>query len=280
MSKKASENTSFENSSKKKKRNPIASAFRFLLILVCLGVIAYCGWNIYKTLSDYNRSETTYDDMRDDTTEESSDNNGETAWYDLMRVDFDSLHAINEDVAGWLYFETNENINYPIMYSGDNDKYLRTTIRMEPAIAGSIFLDGRCTPDFSDYHLFIYGHKMKNHTMFGDLKYYKDEDGYWQDHQYFQILTENKIYRYQIFSWNDTDANNDIYEVCYDNGEAFRRILELARADAFTDTGISADTNDHVVTLSTCSATSDRFVVHAKRVAEYDMASGEVTELE
>ena len=90
-------------------------------------------------------------------------------------------------------------IDYPVLYSGDNEKYLRRDLYGEEHIAGSIFLEGLNRPDFTDYYTIIYGHNMNDGSMFGGLKKYKEKE-FWEENQYFTLYTEDMAYRYQIFA--------------------------------------------------------------------------------
>lgn len=102
-------------------------------------------------------------------------------WATDVKVEFDKLKAENPDVIGWIRFDNQDElgINYPILYSGDNEKYLRTDLYGNSHIAGCIFLEGLNKSDFSDYYNIIYGHNMNDGSMFGSLKKYKD-DGFWK----------------------------------------------------------------------------------------------------
>ena len=85
------------------------------------------------------------------------------------------MKAENPDVIGWIRFDNQDElgINYPILYSGDNQKYLRTDLHGNSHIAGCIFLEGLNKSDFSDYYNIIYGHNMNDGSMFGSLKKYR-----------------------------------------------------------------------------------------------------------
>ena len=99
-----------------------------------------------------------------------------------MTVAFDELKKENEEIIGWLRFDDAEDlhISYPVLYSGDDEKYLRSDIYGEEHIAGSIFLEGKNKPDFSDCYAVIYGHNMRDGSMFGDLDLYKETD-FWKN---------------------------------------------------------------------------------------------------
>ena len=98
-------------------------------------------------------------------------------WATDVKVEFDKLKAENPDAIGWIRFDNQDElgINYPILYSGDNQKYLRTDLHGNSHIAGCIFLEGLNKSDFSDYYNIIYGHNMNDGSMFGSLKKYKDD---------------------------------------------------------------------------------------------------------
>lgn len=195
----------------------------------------------------------------------------ETPWYCMIRVDFESLKERNQDVIGWLFFE-NESISYPILYSGDNVKYLRRTLDGENATAGSIFLEGANTPDFEDSRTVIYGHNMKNLSMFGKLKYYRQEKNYYEDHQYFQILVEGIVYRYQIFSYFDVpEAETEICRVDFTSENDFSDFINVLQERSVKDTGIEVECDDKVVTLLTCYVTGRRTLVNAVRVDSYEI---------
>lgn len=195
----------------------------------------------------------------------------EVPWYQLIRVDFESLKECNKDVIGWIYFE-NESISYPILYSGDNVRYLRTTLDGKNAAAGSIFLDGSNAPDFEDSRNVIYGHNMKNLSMFGKLKYYLQEKDYYEDHQYFQILTEDTVYRYQIFSYFDVpETETEICRVNFAAENDFSDLIGVLRKRSVKDTEIEVDPDDKVITLLTCYVTGRRTLVNALRVDSYEI---------
>ncbi len=102
-----------------------------------------------------------------------------------LAVDFESLKAINPDVKGWLYIEALD-ISYPVVQGPDNDTYLHTTYEgtSRTNFAGSIFLDYQNQDDFSDGNTIVYGHNMKNLSMFGKLKQMKEQKKY-RDSVYF-----------------------------------------------------------------------------------------------
>lgn len=261
-----------ENQEKQQKQKKSSSIGGKLILVLGVGMIIFAAYHLISIFMDYHKSNALYDDLNKEfvDTPPENDNDGvtpEIPWYELATVELDKVKEQNKDVVGWIYFE-NEDISYPILFSGDDEKYLRTTLDGSYATAGSIFLEGQNSTDFSDSHTIIYGHNMKNLSMFGKLKYYKD-DGYYEDHSYFQIITEGIKYRYQIFAYSDVEADSNVFSVPFAENQSFETFLDQLYKDSYKNTGVKATSADKVVTLSTCSSDDKRFVVHAVRTEEY-----------
>ncbi|MBR5649263.1 class B sortase [Pseudobutyrivibrio sp.] len=245
-----------DESDKKKKSGVNPKIILFTGLVIVFGSLAgflfiYMG---------YQKSNSLYNNLNEKYVKISETNQ---QWYDMMDVDVSKLQAINPDVIGWLYVEGTD-ISYPILYSGDDDKYLRMTMDGDRATAGSIFLEGYNLPNFADSHNVIYGHNMRNLSMFGSLKFYKTEDNYLQDHKYFQIITADKKYRYEIFSYFDTDAASWVYGVPYSDSDEFGDYISELLKHSYDDIEIGKElsSKDKVTTLSTCSTSGRRFTVH------------------
>ena len=152
-----------------------------------------------------------------------------------LSVDFDELKKINPDIVAWIAFD-NIDISYPVVQR-DNSYYLSHTFEGKENVAGCIFMDEQNTSDFSDNHTILYGHNMKNGTMFGMLKNYKEQE-FLEENRYFTIYTPDAEYRYEISSVRTVSVENSL----------------------FTQTDLGE--KDRVVTLSTCTYSDDlRFVV-------------------
>lgn len=187
-------------------------------------------------------------------------------WLTDVKVEFDALKAKNPDIIAWIRFDHQDEIgiSYPVVYSGDNEKYLRKDIYGNKHIAGSVFLEGLNQSDFSDLYNIIYGHNMNDGSMFGDLKKYKDE-GFWEENQYFTIYTESTVYRYQIFSYEDAVNGGNVYKVGYQPGDEYQDFIHEMVENSVMETGIKPQSTNKILTLSTCTGNgySKRFAVHA-----------------
>jgi sortase B len=235
-----------------------------IILIVGLVLIAVSGWNLYRIYKDYHKSNQLYEEIEEQYVVV-PDSPQEVPWYEMAAVDLAGVQSENPDVIGWLFFE-NEDISYPILYSGDDFSYLRTAMDGTYATAGCIFMEGANTPDFEDSHTIIYGHNMRNLSMFGKLKYYKEQEDYYEDHMYFQIVKEGVIYRYQIFAYEDVSVDSFVYQVPFAPNADFASFIAQIYAASDRDTGVAATEDDKIITLSTCSSDNDRFVVHALRV--------------
>ena len=183
-------------------------------------------------------------------------------------VNFDELLAINDEIIGWLEVESLD-ISYPIVQAADNDFYLHRTFRKQDNFAGSIFLDCINRPDLSNRNNVIYGHNMKNGSMFGTLKKFREQETY-DKSPYFWVYTPKKIYKYEIFSASVVGTYSDSYKVAFANSMEFQNFLNLAKQQSMIETKTQANFTDTVVTLSTCTGdTSTRFIVQGKRVRTY-----------
>lgn len=266
---------------KKGKKRKIGSV---IVVVACLAAIAIALAKIIPIQMDYKKSIDKYAKMNEDYVQGSVDEGKPDWWAEDVEVELAKLHERNPDVIAWIRFDNQDNIpiSYPLLYSGDDDQYLRRDIDGEYLISGSIFLAGASNPDFSDYHDIIYGHNMRNDTMFGGLKKYVNDDGFYEENQYFTIYTETKAYRYQIFSFHEVSAYSDIYQIGFGPDETYEAYLNTLISSSVRDTGVYPTKEDRTITLSTCSPNGEsiRTVLHAVRIDEReyqlpDVSAGE-----
>ncbi len=238
---------------------------------LCIGIALYSLFDIF---ADYKKSDDTYKQAEKDfvqihvNTENSDPNAPKVPWYEMITVDVAGLKQVNPEVVGWIFFEDGA-ISYPVMHAADNDKYLYTTFDGQYAKAGSIFMEATHDPDFSETNTIIYGHNMKNLSMFSRLKYYKTKKNHYEGREYFQIYTENEILRYQIFAYKDIPADGFVYNEHFISAKEYaRRMLEGSRINP----NLNIEDDDKIVTLSTCTSDDDRrFVVSAVLIERYSL---------
>lgn len=215
----------------------------FLYALIRLGIIWWeyaRGQEAYKKLEEFTK---------DGKQEEFS-------------VDFEALKKINPDIVGWIRFE-NMDISYPIVQGTDNEYYLTHSFEKEELKCGSIFMEAENASDFSDDNTFIYGHNMKDKSMFAKLNQFKDEQIY-KENPEFLIYTENGTYRYSIFSCYVAEISWDSFQYQFSSNEQYSQWLETVKDRSNYDTGVTPNSEQKTVTLMTCTSAGDnyRFLVH------------------
>lgn len=180
---------------------------------------------------------------------------------DFPLVDFEALKKDNSDVMGWIYIEGTE-INYPIVQGPDNDYYLSRLVDGTSNSAGSIFLDYRNSPDFSDYHTVIYGHNMKNDTMFAGITEYKKK-AFYETHPVVKIMTPQGNFQMEVIGGYVADLRDPAWNLHFESEE---EQLDWLR-DAMNRSTVGGDYvpggGEKIITLSTCSYEFDdaRFVL-------------------
>ena len=123
--------------------------------------------------------------------------------------------------------------------------------------------------NFGQRNSVVYGHNMKNGSMFGSLKKYRDKEVY-QTSPYFWIYTPTRIYKYEIFSCAEVDKYSTNYQITFRDKEDFQEFIYRCEDQALYDTGVDVDYTDTIVTLSTCTGNeATRFIVQGKRVRTY-----------
>ena len=158
-------------------------------------------------------------------------------------------------------------ISYPIAQGDDNEFYLHHTYKKESIFAGSIFVDCKNSKDFSDQNTIVYGHNMKNGSMFGTLKNYKLQETV-DKSPYFWIITKKDAYKYKIFSIYTANVDGDTYTLIKGPGKETVEYANNMKAKSNIDMGeFDFKETDKIVTLSTCTGdTATRFVVQGVRV--------------
>ena len=186
------------------------------------------------------------------------------------------LYLKNSDLVGWISVE-DTNINYPVMQSKDNpDFYLKHDFDKGYSDYGCPYVQENCDVQKPSDNIIIYGHHMKNGSMFCDLEKFKSKD-FWQEHKTvtFHTLTEKNEYEivavFKTVVYTDSADSFKYYHfVNAETPEDFSAFIEKCKELSFYDTGVSAEYGDKLITLSTCeySRSNGRLVVVAKKIAD------------
>lgn len=273
-------NTQKQPEQKKKKKSDVLLT---IALIVAIAVFCYAAFNLYHIYTEYKKGTDEYNQIEEMAVTERDADSAEVAGPNVqlkppIEVDFDKLKSVNEDVVGWIYVDALPDISYPIVKGKDNQTYLHQTYEKNYNFAGTIFVDYENSGDFSDCNTLVYGHNMKNGSMFGHLKKFREDDKLYKQDKYFWILTPERNYRYEIISAYTTGVNSDTYTLFKGPGEEFEKYLETIKGYSEIQTDDTDLTiKDRIVTLSTCTGNeSTRFVVQGKRVDAED-ADGAAT---
>ena len=276
---------------KQKRKLSAGSILRTIILIAAIGVFVYSAWNLYKIYHGYHAANVEYAELADSFTsrpeEEKKEDPGEstpaiapqgethkepdgTLIEDAdppVAVNWEELRAINPEIVGWIYVDAEPVINYPICQAKDDEYYLHMTFRRDYLFAGSIFEECMNASDFSDVNTIVYGHNMKNGSMFGMLKQLKNQEVY-DSAPYFWILTPKGNYRYHIFAAFNTGAESDVYTLISAGGPESLEWEQKMQSRSEVQNSVPLSENDHCVILSTCTSDSSmRCVIIGKCVS-------------
>ncbi len=273
---------------KEKKRNKI-----FLLLIIIAGVLFF--YSLFQIISwekDNNQVEKEMDKIKKETEikevplEESEPNEEESMddekdstdkkptfdpyWgflkYNYLEVDFTNLVKMNSEVVAWLSV-SGTNINYPVVQHKDNEYYLNHTFNGSKNNAGWVFLDYRNQINTWQKNTIIYAHGRQNGSMFGSLKNILKEDWYKKESNHIiRLSTKNQNSLWQVFSVYRIPTTNDYIQTAFSSENSFQNFLEKMKNRSIYDFQVDLNSNDVILTLSTCYNDNDKVVLHAKYI--------------
>lgn len=213
--------------------------------IVLILIIFICIYNISEKLIEYNKADNSYEKIRVEKEEE-------------------NLYDKYEDYRGWIKID-NTNINYPIVQGKDNSFYLDKDINKNYLSSGSIFMN-YLNHGFNDENTVLFGHHMRNKTMFAQLKKYKEKEFFYGDNDIVIEVENGKVLKYKVFSAYVTDAKDNYIKTNFDDKDQYKEFLEDIKNKSQYKSDIDVNENDKIITLSTCSYEFNdaRMVVHGK----------------
>ena len=243
----------------------------WLCVLLCAGGSLVFGWLFFQQWREYRVGELAYDKLQKSVisspqrtpVQQSSITPQEELEHqpELPQIDFEALADINPDVVGWLYCPDTV-ISYPVPQGENNSYYLKHLFDGTSNSAGSLFLDSRCQ-GLEGQNSVIYGHYMKNGTLFASLSEYQ-EQAYYEAHPELFLITPENTLTIQLFSAYIAGKDDDAWQLTFSSEEEYDAWLErLLERSCFTSKVIPQST-DQVITFSTCNYRfpGARFVCH------------------
>lgn len=245
-------------------------AARATAAIICLALMAFGLWRLLGLAAERGEARASYEALRlsveaapaeaAEPSAEGAAPAGEPAG--PYRVDFEALARINPDVAAWLICEGTA-LSCPVVRGEDNEYYLSRLFDGSSNAAGCPFLDSRCEADLSSKNSVVYGHNMKDGSMFAALEGYKEQD-FFEAHPYLLLLTPGGDYEARVFSACVVPTDAAAWQLDFPGEDGFAAWLGEVCAASCIDTGLVPGADERVLTLSTCSYefADARLVVH------------------
>jgi sortase B len=237
------------------------------IIILAVAVVVIIGVAVYLIRQENNSKKMESVKETVDTSEDTDENE--------LDIDWQELQATNKDIYAWIYIPGTE-VNYPVLQSDeytDTDYYLDHNLDGTTGLPGCIYTQKLNAKDFEDPVTVIYGHDMKNGTMFRSLHDYMDRD-FFDENNYIYIYTPDTTYTYQIYAAYRSDnalilgkyglfQDSDVYAGFLDEVVSQEETEELCHID----TSVTVSSQDKTIILSTCIGNDDyRYLVQAKQI--------------
>ena len=274
-------------------KNRKKNKFRYVIIVICLGVFCYSAWHVgssyYRAYvsqkaaeEEAKKIEQQLEEARRRAEEEAQNQQNENEGGEQGEgtegkddqpqtqpqpfvLNFDELLAVNSDIMGWLRVD-GTNINYPVLYSyTDRDYYLSHNYRKEYDAQGAIYIENFNSRDLSDFNTIIYGHSMLNGNMFGTLHSFSNWN-FFYGYGNITLYTPSATYHYQVFESATIEGKHLLTILDNSSRTSIQEFINTIAAypGSLRKTEYSITPDSHIITLSTCTTDeSKRLVVFA-----------------
>lgn len=244
----------------KTKRSAMHVVLRLLMVICLLGVLC-SAYLLYVSQREYARGDAAYEEVRtllgEDQRRDSQPGDplnlkaGPSVAGKPERIDFTALQQINDEVVAWLEAEDSI-IDYPVVQGTDNDYYLNHLFTKQKNKLGSLFVDYRTPGDFSGRNTIIYGHNMKDGSMFASLTRYRDQS-YFEDHSAMQLYTPDGVYSIELFAGIVADGDYEFVRTRFEDEADFLIYIDELKRESSFHSEVKLTAQDRIVSLVTCS---------------------------
>lgn len=224
-----------------------------ILLIICIFIFCISTWKLYGYYRSYKKAKDTYSKIAKENVKISKNE---------RKIDFKKLKSQNQDIAGWIYIR-GTTIDYPIVQGKDNEEYLHQDFNKKKSSSGTIFLDNNCKKDFTSDNNIIYGHHMKNGTMFAQLLKFR-EKSFLKKHNEIMIFTPDRTIHLKVISACAQKAQNKI-PVTFANDKQKKAYIKKIESMSEQTIKTSRINDSHIYTFVTCSyeGEDNRTYVHA-----------------
>ncbi len=224
-----------------------------ILLIICIFIFCISTWKLYGYYRSYKKAKDTYSKIAKENVKISKNE---------RKIDFKKLKSQNQDIAGWIYIR-GTTIDYPIVQGKDNEEYLHQDFNKKKSSSGTIFLDNNYKKDFTSDNNIIYGHHMKNGTMFAQLLKFR-EKSFLKKHNEIMIFTPDRTIHLKVISAYAQKAQNKI-PVTFANDKQKKAYIKKIESMSEQTIKTSRINDSHIYTFVTCSyeGEDNRTYVHA-----------------
>lgn len=233
--------------------------FLDIVIVVLVLVMAFAAFMVVKTVVRGKVEQSEFDELAsliEEAPLELEENTTATEEPPAETVrDISAVLSQNKECIGWIYVNSTI-INYPVMHTPNQpEKYLHLSFYGKETAAGTPFMDARCNTD--SMNLFIYGHNMKNGTMFHQLKRYRNKQ-YTADNPFIEFQTASRVRRFRVFAVCEVAGNDSWYSFVGNvDAETYKAKIEYIKKKDIFESGITPVYPQKLITLSTCKDGTD-----------------------
>lgn len=249
-----------KNKSKKYKK----AILNLVIYIMLLSILLYSGIKIYKWYKDKTNNNKIAEQIRDTVIVEEKNEDENKKEY---KIDFNKLKDQNNETVAWIKVN-NTNIEYPVVKESNNSFYLNHSFDKSNNSAGWIFADYRNKFDNTDKNIVIYGHNMKDNSMFGSLKNILNSD--WYDNEEntnITLYTENEKCIYKVFSIYKIESEDYYIKTEFSDDNNFEQFVNTIKKRSIKEFNTDVSKDDNILTLSTCANNNKyRVVLHAKKI--------------
>ncbi len=228
-------------------------------IVICSAGFVLCGIMLIRQWVEYKNASSSYAvwEQKAATLQGSHESGQE----EMLKIDWQKLQAINPETKGWLFSQGTE-LSYPVVQGADNEYYLNHLFDGTENSSGCLFIDSRWDEE-KHRNCVIYGHHMKNGTMFALLENYQQQE-YFEKHPVLQWITPEGTQTIELFSAYIASADSDAWKMDFESGTEYVDWLKRIQDRSCFRSEYSPTEDDRVMTLSTCSYAFEEacFVCH------------------
>lgn len=246
---------------RKKNKKYKKAILNLILYIILLSILIYSGIKIFKWYKDKTNNNKIVKQIKSTVIVEENNEDGNENGY---IVDFNKLKEQNNETIAWLKIN-NTNVEYPVVKGTNNSFYLNHSFDKSKNSAGWIFADYKNKFDNTDKNIVIYGHNMRDGSMFGsmlnilDAKWYENEEN-----TNITLYTENEKCIYKVFSIYKIENEDYYIKTEFKNDNEFEEFVKNLKKRSIKDFNVDISKDDNILTLSTCANNNKyRIVLHA-----------------